>query len=117
MAANTTPLQSFLPHAFKDAVHPGTHWAQSAGHPDWQHALEAMRAGKVLVGRVSLGGKTTLGITMLVELVEREGLHFFATEYGQLCIGEKGNFPQDILAMQDRQEERLAKRLQMANAG
>lgn len=97
-------------------VHPCTTWARSAGHEGWEQALEAIRSGSVPVGNAPGGAKTSLGIAMLMEQVEKEGLHLYATEDGRLCIGYKENFPPSILEMQNRAEKRLANRLQQVSS-
>lgn len=92
-------------------VHPCDAWARSAGHADWKAALADLKAGAVLTGNAPAGEKSWIGLKMLMDQVEAEGLHVHANETGRFLIGRKECFSQDILDAQDRELERFARRM------
>lgn len=92
-------------------VHPCDAWSRSAGRADWNAAVAEMKAGAVIAGRVPVGEKSMLGLQLLMERVEAEGMHIYVDAFGTVVLGLKKNFPQDILAAQDREIQRLASRM------
>jgi hypothetical protein len=97
----------------QNIVYPCDSWAKSAGFDSWQAALSAMNDAHVLTGSmyaVSPGTKSMLGLQLFMEMVNKNGLHTFATEDGSVIVGHKANFPADILNAQERVESEMAER-------
>lgn len=70
--------------------HPCADWAKSAGYASWHDAVVAMKAGAVAAGFMpAVGGKSTLGLTLLVDEVKAQGLALGFDDVGQLLIGLK----------------------------
>lgn len=108
----SVPIEEIM----KRVVHPCDSWARGAQQESWREALLAMNGGKVLCGPApSMGsmGKSTLGLTMFFEQVKAEGLHAYPTESGQVVLGLKENFPAEMLARQEREEAKVASRLNL----
>ncbi len=84
-----------------NVIHPCGHWAQLAGYASWRAALDAMRAGKVVVASGPRSDKSTLGVTLFLNEVRSEGLHCYWDDFGRAWLGLKENFSKAIL---DRQE-------------
>ena len=83
-------------------VHPCDAFARRAGCADWASAVQAMKAGKVLVAQGPKVGKSMMDLLKFIEQVRSEGLHSYADDLGRIWLGLKENFPQSVL---DRQEQ------------
>lgn len=100
-------LQALADGTIKIA-HPCDSWAKSAGYESWQAALTAMKEdGKVIAGAAPQMGKSTISVDLLLEAVRKAGLHYYLTEFGQLILGLRSNFPQTTLDHQARELEAL----------
>ncbi len=84
-------------------VHPCDAFARRAGYPDWASAVQAMKAGKVLVAQGPKVGNSMMDLMMFIEQVRTEGFHCCADDLGWVWLGLKENFPQSVL---DRQEQK-----------
>ncbi len=87
--------------------HPCNLWAASAGCENWGQAVEAMQAGRVLVGNAPRVGKTMIAFQLLHEEVDRLKLHTCSTEEGMLLIGLRESFSPEVLEDQRMQADRL----------
>jgi hypothetical protein len=96
-----------IPHI----IHPCDAWARSAGRNEWSVALAEMKAGALLAGRAPTGEKSMLGLKLFMEQVEAEGLHIYVSDSGDVVVGLKEKFPENILAAQDREMHRFASRM------
>ncbi len=85
-------------------LHPCQLWAQQAGQPDWPSAVDAMKAGQVLVAQAPRSGKTILGLTLFANEVRAEGLHVYVDDFGRAWLGLQENFSESMLK---RQEDHL----------
>ncbi|MFK4706022.1 hypothetical protein ABIC83_002861 [Roseateles asaccharophilus] len=89
-------------------AHPCDTWAQSAGYDNWHSAVTAMKeGGKVLAGAAPQPSKSTISFDALCDAISKAGLHSYMTEFGQLILGLRANFPQSTLDHQARELEAL----------
>lgn len=73
-------------------VHPCDAFARRAGCADWASAVQAMKAGKVLVAQGPKVGKSMMDLMMFIEQVRSEGLHSYADDLGRIWLGLKRTF-------------------------
>ena len=86
-------------------AHPCESWAKSAGVQSWTDAVHYMNTEhKLLVGQITAiqnTFKTSLGTQMFMEEAEKEGLHSYFQEDGQVALGRVQDYPPAILAQQE----------------
>ena len=99
MTGNLSPSDaSSNKRTFGDSEHPCNRWAASAGYADWDTALDAMKAGKVIRGSLFAiqppHSKSMRGMNMFMNVVVSESLHNLVTTDGAFIIlGFKTYFP------------------------
>ena len=85
---------------FGDAEHPCNRWAASAGYADWDAAIDAMEAGKVIRGSLFAiqpsHSKSMRGMNVFMNAVVSESLHSLLTAEGSFILGFKANFPPEV---------------------